>query len=84
MVAHRAVIARMLVIGAGFGGSVVARELAHAGAHVHVTERRHHIAGNAYDALANVAAVGSNSEWVGGSLKTPPIQIEKLSVIANT
>jgi len=49
VVGHRAVIARMLVIGAGFGGSVVARQLADAGAHVHVTERRHHIAGNAYD-----------------------------------
>ena len=42
------------------------------------------LTGNAYDALADVAAVGKDSEWVSGSLKTPPIQIDKLSLIANT
>jgi len=38
-----------LVIGAGFAGSVVARELADAGRRVHVIDKRPHIAGNAYD-----------------------------------
>ena len=38
-----------LVVGAGFAGSVVARELADAGRKVHVIDRRPHIAGNAFD-----------------------------------
>jgi len=42
------------------------------------------LAGNAYDALANIAAIGKDSEWVGGSLKAPAIKIENLSVISNT
>ena len=41
-----------LVVGAGYAGSVVARELAErAGKKVCVLERRPHIAGNAYDCL---------------------------------
>jgi UDP-galactopyranose mutase len=38
-----------LVVGAGFAGSVVARELADAGRHVLVIDRRFHVGGNAYD-----------------------------------
>lgn len=38
-----------LIVGAGFAGSVVARELAEAGHAVHVIDKRPHIAGNAYD-----------------------------------
>lgn len=38
-----------LVIGAGFAGSTVARELADAGHRVDVIDRRAHIAGNAFD-----------------------------------
>lgn len=38
-----------LVVGAGFAGSVVARELAEAGHSVLVIDRRPHIAGNAFD-----------------------------------
>lgn len=38
-----------LVVGAGFAGSVVARELAEAGQRVRVVEKRDHVAGNAYD-----------------------------------
>lgn len=38
-----------LVVGAGYAGSVVAREAADAGRTVHVIDRRPHIAGNAYD-----------------------------------
>lgn len=38
-----------LIAGAGFAGSVVARELADAGHRVHIVDRRPHIAGNAFD-----------------------------------
>jgi UDP-galactopyranose mutase len=40
-----------LVVGAGFAGSVMARELADAGWRVHVIDRRPHVAGNAFDEL---------------------------------
>ena len=40
---------KILIIGAGFAGAVVARELAEAGHKVLVMDRRKHIAGNAYD-----------------------------------
>lgn len=40
------------------------------------------LAGNSYNALANISAVGKEAEWVD-SVKTPPIQIEKLSVVTN-
>lgn len=42
---------RILVVGAGFAGSIVARELADAGLLVRIIDRRSHIAGNAYDEL---------------------------------
>jgi UDP-galactopyranose mutase len=40
---------KALVVGAGFAGAVVARELAEAGWEVLVIDKRNHIAGNAYD-----------------------------------
>ncbi|EIL88232.1 UDP-galactopyranose mutase [Rhodanobacter fulvus Jip2] len=40
-----------LIVGAGYAGSVMARELADAGHRVHVIDKRPHIAGNAYDEL---------------------------------
>ncbi|MDR1969336.1 MAG: UDP-galactopyranose mutase [Burkholderiaceae bacterium] len=39
----------ILIVGAGFAGSVAARELAEAGHAVRVIDRRPHIAGNAFD-----------------------------------
>jgi UDP-galactopyranose mutase len=42
-------MARYLVVGAGFSGAVLARELAEAGHYVDVIDQRKHIAGNAYD-----------------------------------
>ena len=39
----------ILVVGAGFAGSVVARFLAEAGYQIKVIDIRDHIAGNAYD-----------------------------------
>ena len=41
----------ILVVGAGFAGAVMARELAEAGLRVLVVEQREHIGGNAYDEL---------------------------------
>lgn len=41
----------VLVVGAGFAGSVVARELADRGARVRLIDRRDHLAGNAFDQL---------------------------------
>lgn len=43
--------ATILIVGAGFAGSVFARELADAGRRVHLIDRRPHIGGNAYDEL---------------------------------
>lgn len=40
---------KILVVGAGFAGATVARQLADNGAHVEVIDKRPHIAGNAYD-----------------------------------
>lgn len=39
----------ILVVGAGFAGSVVARELADAGYRIQLIDKRGHVAGNAYD-----------------------------------
>lgn len=41
----------ILIVGAGYAGSVMARELADAGRQVHVIDKRPHTAGNAYDEL---------------------------------
>ena len=40
------------------------------------------LAGNIYEALKKIAAIGDKAEWTGGTLLTPPIQIESLSVVA--
>ena len=40
------------------------------------------LAGNTYEALKKIAAVGDKAEWAGGSVLTPPIQIAELSVVA--
>ena len=41
----------ILVVGAGLSGAVIARELASAGHHVDVIEKRGHIAVNAFDSI---------------------------------
>jgi UDP-galactopyranose mutase len=38
----------ILIVGAGFAGSVIARELASAGYKILIIEKRDHIAGNCY------------------------------------
>ena len=40
---------KILVVGAGFSGAVVAHKLANAGHDIHVIDERNHIGGNAYD-----------------------------------
>lgn len=43
----------ILVVGAGFSGSVIARQLAESGLQVLVIDKRSHIGGNAYDYINN-------------------------------
>ena len=40
---------KILIVGAGFSGAVIARELAENGYKVTIYEKRSHVAGNAYD-----------------------------------
>ena len=40
---------KILVVGAGLSGAVVAREMAEQGHQVTVIDKRNHVAGNAYD-----------------------------------
>ena len=40
------------------------------------------ISGNAYQALNNLAAVGSQARWLGGSLRTPALYCSGISVAA--
>jgi UDP-galactopyranose mutase len=40
---------KILIVGAGFSGCVIARELAEHGYHVTIIDKRNHIAGNCYD-----------------------------------
>lgn len=42
----------VLIVGAGFAGAVYARTLADHDVHVHIIDRRSHVAGNAYDEAA--------------------------------
>ena len=38
------------------------------------------IAGNVYDVLSNLAAIGSEAQWRGGSLRIPPLYCKNVSV----
>jgi PmbA protein len=38
------------------------------------------VAGNVYEALKRIAAIGGEPQWVGGRTYTPPILVEELSV----
>jgi UDP-galactopyranose mutase len=49
LVSHQSNNVDVLVVGAGFAGSVVARQLAEAGHRVQILEKRSHIGGNAWD-----------------------------------
>jgi len=40
------------------------------------------VAGNVHEALRRLVAIGSKSRWVGGSVKTPPLLFESLTVSA--
>jgi PmbA protein len=40
------------------------------------------VAGNVHDALKRLVAIGSEGRWVGGTLFTPPLWFERLSVSA--
>jgi PmbA protein len=38
------------------------------------------VSGNVYQALKRISAVGSESRWIGGSVYTPPIYLQEVSV----
>ena len=40
------------------------------------------VAGNVHEALKRLVAIGSESRWVGGSVRTPPLFFESLTVSA--
>ena len=40
---------KILIVGAGFSGAIIARELAEAGNDITIIDERNHIGGNAYD-----------------------------------
>lgn len=40
------------------------------------------LAGNSYEALKKIAAIGNKAEWAGGNLLAPPILIDGLSVVS--
>ena len=44
----------ILIVGAGFSGSVIARELAEKGYLIHIIDKRSHIGGNAYDKINDI------------------------------
>ena len=45
---------KILVVGAGFSGATIARELADAGFFVDIIDQRNHVAGNAYDYVNDI------------------------------
>jgi PmbA protein len=40
------------------------------------------VAGNVHEALRNVAAIGREARWVGGTVCAPPMMVERLAVSA--
>jgi len=40
------------------------------------------VAGNVHEALSRLAAIGSEARWVGGTIHTPPLWFERLTVSA--
>ena len=41
------------------------------------------LAGNSYEAIRKIDAIGDRAEWAGGRLFTPPVKISSLSVVAS-
>ena len=42
------------------------------------------VAGNVHEALRRLVALGSEGRWVGGTVYTPPVWIERLTVSAKS
>jgi PmbA protein len=40
------------------------------------------MAGNAYEALGRIEAIGNRAEWTSSSLRTPPVKVSGLHVVA--
>lgn len=59
---------RYLVVGAGFSGAVIARELAEAGHQVVIIDKRNHIAGNAHDYIHEMEGGGVRVHTYGPHL----------------
>jgi PmbA protein len=41
------------------------------------------LAGNTYEAIRRIDAIGDRAEWAGGRLLTPPVKVSSLSVVAS-
>ncbi len=51
---------KILIVGAGFSGAVIGRQLAEKGHQVHIIDQRDHIGGNSYDARDSETGNDSN------------------------
>jgi PmbA protein len=67
------------VAGGDFGGNVL---LGYRIQHGKVTGRVKDVmvAGNVYERLARIRALGSELKWVGGGVQTPPVALDGVSV----
>ena len=68
-----------LIVGAGFAGSTVARQLAEAGHRVHLVDRRPHIAGNAFDELDahGLLIVAPRTPQRTAPVRTVPVELTR-------
>lgn len=66
-------------IGGDFGGNVL---LGYRVQHGRITGRVKDVmvAGNAYELLRNIRALGSELKWVGGGVQVPPVMLDGVSV----
>ena len=67
------------VLGGDFGGNVLLGYKIENGK-IAGRVKNSMIAGNVYDGLSNLAAIGKEAQWRGGSLRTPALYLREVSV----